>query len=141
MPDEPPFDEPPFNAEAIAAALAQVAAAQGDAASVAALAVSIPRLEKTGYDGWDDGTDLLTLYLEVPIPAFGQLFRVREDAQNRMLPVLKTIIDAYRHFRAIEVCIVPVEKAPSNWREHAIAWLRGEGVTNHSRFAHFSGGL
>lgn len=133
MPDEPPLDEPPFDAEAMAAALAQVATAQGDAASVATLAVSIPRLEKTGYDGWGDGTDLLTLYLEVPIPAFGQLFRVREDVQQRMLPVLKTIIDAYRHFRAVEVCVVPAEKAPSNWREQAIAWLRGEGVTNQGR--------
>jgi hypothetical protein len=72
------------------------------------------RLEKTGYDGWDDGTDLRTLYLEVPIPAFGQLFRVREDVQERMLPVVKTIIDPYRHLRAVGVRIVPAERAPSN---------------------------
>jgi hypothetical protein len=48
-------DERPFNADAIAAALAHVAVAQGDTASVAALAVSVPKLMETGYDNWNGG--------------------------------------------------------------------------------------
>ena len=128
MPDELPFD-----AEAIAGALAHVAAAQGDAASVAALAVSVPWFAINGYDNWDGGKHLLTLYLEVPIQTFGQLFRARETIEKNILDVLKTIIDVQPGFWATAVSIIPTDKVPSNWREQAIAWLRGEGVTNQGR--------
>jgi hypothetical protein len=87
--------DPPFNADTIAGALAYAAAAQGDAASVAALAASVPRFEKTGYDNWNGGIDLLTLYLEVPIQVFGQLVRVREDIQKGILDILKPLIESY----------------------------------------------
>lgn len=133
MSEEPPFDEPPFNAEAIAGALAHVAAAQGNAASVAALAVSVPKLRQTGYDNWNDEIYFLSLYLEVPMQAYGQLFRVREDIQKHLLEALKPMIDAYPHFRASEVFLVPADEALADWREHAKAWLRGEGVTNQGR--------
>jgi hypothetical protein len=128
-------EELPFDAEAIAAALAHVAAAQGDAASVAALAVSTPRLRQTGYDNWNGGTFFLTLYLEVPMQCYGQLFRVREDIQRCLLDALTPMIDAYPHFRASDVFVVPTpfDEAPADWREHAKAWLRGDGVTNQGR--------
>lgn len=123
----------PFDAEAIVGTLAHIAAAQGDAAAVAALAVSIPRLERTGYDNWNGGTDLLTLYLEVPTQIFAQLFRVREDIQKGLLAMLKPVIEAYPGYWATAVSIVPAEKPPSDWRERAMAWLRGEGTTNQGR--------
>jgi len=123
----------PFNAEAIAAALAHVAAAQGDAASVAALAVSVPNLMQTGYDNWNSGIYYLTLYLEVPIPSYGQLFRVREDIQKHLLEALKPMIEAYPEFRATDVFLVPADEAPADWRKQAVAWLCGEGVTNQGR--------
>ena len=126
-------DELPFDADAIAGALAYAAAAQGDAAAVAALAASVPRLEKTGYDNWNGGTDLLTLYLEVPTHVFAQLLRVREDVQRSIFATLKPIIESYPSYWAEAVSIVPTGKAPSNWRQQALAWLRGEGVTNQGR--------
>ena len=76
MSEEPPI---PFDADGIAGTLAHIAAAQGDAASVAALAVSVARLATTDYSGWNSDTEMLTLYLEVPTQIFAQLFRVRED--------------------------------------------------------------
>jgi hypothetical protein len=134
MPEEPDFfDEFPFNAEATAAALAHMAAAEGDTASVAALAVSVPKLMRTGYDNWNGGIHYLTLYLEVPIPSYGQLFRVREDIQKHLLKNLKPMIEAYSEYRAVDVFIVPADEAPADWRGHAEAWLRGEGVTNQGR--------
>jgi hypothetical protein len=126
-------DELPFNAEAIAGTLAHVAASQGDAAAVAALAVSVPWFEITGYDNWDGGKDLLTLYLEVPIQTFGQLFHARENIEKSILDVLKTIIDVHPGFWATAVSIIPADKVQSNWREQALAWLRGDGVTNQGR--------
>lgn len=77
-------EELPFDAEAIAGTLAHIAAGQGDAASVAALAVSVPQLKDgTGHDSWDGGRAPLRLYLQVPAQAFAQLFRLREDIQKR----------------------------------------------------------
>jgi hypothetical protein len=126
-------DEPPFNAEAIAAALAHAAIAQGDTASVAALAVSLPQLSVTGYESWNDGYHLLTLYLGVPPQAFGQLFHIRDDIQESILTMLKPIIAAYPGYMASAVAIVPADEAPSDWRKQTLAWLRGEGVTNQGR--------
>jgi very-short-patch-repair endonuclease len=134
MPEEAPFEELPFDADAIAAALAHVAVAQGDAASVAALAVSVPQLRVTGEDWYSHRrTDLLSLYLEVPIQAYGQLFRVREDIQERILAMLRPIIEAEPYYRASAVFIIPADQAPSNWREQVLAWLHGEDMTNQGR--------
>lgn len=127
MADEPAF---PFDPEAIAGTLAHVAAAEGDAASVATLTVSLPRLERTDSEY---GIEFLTLYLEVPSQVFAQLFRVREEIQSRLLAILRPVIGARAGYRASEVAIIPAERALSNWREMAIAWLRGEGTTNQGR--------
>jgi hypothetical protein len=81
----------------------------------------------------DDNTTLLTLYLEVSAALFGQLYRVHEDVQKHLLNMLRLIIDSYPGYRAWAVCIVPAAKAPANWHEQALAWLRGEGVNNQGR--------
>ena len=135
-------DELPFDGEAVAAALAYAAMAQCDATSVTALAVSTPRLEETRYENYygdrlsyRDGlcTTLLTLYLEVPAESFGQFYQVREGVQERIFDMLQPIIGSYPYCRASAVCIVPAAKAPANWHEQALAWLRGDGVTNQGR--------
>jgi hypothetical protein len=132
----PPFEHP-FNAEAIAAALAHAAATQGDAASVAALAVSLPKLRITGEGNWINDrlgwTQLLSLYLEVPPDAFGRLYQVREDVQRRIGDMFRPIIDAHRMYEGSDVFIVPADETPSDWRKQALAWLRGEGITNQGR--------
>jgi hypothetical protein len=121
-------DDPPFNAEAIAAALTHAATYQGYAASVTALAVSVPRLVIT-----NQFMHLLCFYLEVPARVFGQLFRLREEIQKNIFDMLQPIIGSYIPYQLEAVSIVPSEEAPSNWREQAVAWLRGEGVTNQGR--------
>jgi hypothetical protein len=141
MSDEPPF---PFDAEAIAAALAHAAMAQGDANCVTALAVSIPRLDVTGYADWQvtlayvpknyrDYIALLTLYLEVPTESFSKFYPVREVVQKKLFEMFQPIIASYPKFRASGVCIVPSSKGPENWRDRTLAWLRAEGVNNQGR--------
>jgi hypothetical protein len=142
MSDEPLVNEFPLNAESIAAALAHVAIAQGDAPTVTALAVSIPRLEVIGYEDGsgnryrypgDCDIAVLALYLEVPAASFGQISHVREEIQSCLWSVFRSIVDAYPHFNAAGVHIVPALKAPANWHEQALSWLRGEGVNNQGR--------
>jgi hypothetical protein len=141
MSDEPLFAHP-FNAEAIAAALAHAAMAQGDTTSVTALAVSTPRLEETGFEDHfghrqffyeNFYTTLLTLHLEVPAESFGQFYRVREDVQDIIVGMLEPVIASYPYYKASRVCIVPAVNAPTNWHEQALAWLRGDGVTDQGR--------
>jgi hypothetical protein len=108
--------------------------AQGDATSVTALAVSTPQLEETGYEDWNGYRYYsFTLYLEVPAESFGQLYRVREDVQHNLFQMLKPIIASYKYHSAEGVYIVPATNAPANWHEQALAWLRGDGVTNQGR--------
>jgi hypothetical protein len=127
-------DDLPFNADSIAAGLAHAAMAQGDATSVTALAVSTPQLEETGYEDWNGYRYYsFTLYLEVPAESFGQLYRVREDVQHNLFQMLKLIIASYKYHSAEGVYIVPATNAPANWHEQALAWLRGDGVTNQGR--------
>src|SRR5262245_42225377 len=117
------FKELPFDTEAITAALAHAAMAQGDAASVAALAVSIPRLEITGIDEDMENTYFyLTLILQVPIHTFGQLFPLREQIEASMSSVFEAIIRAYPCFFSERVSIVPVDEVPADWREQAVVW-------------------
>jgi hypothetical protein len=47
--------------------------------------------------------------------------------------MLRLVIDSYLGYRALGVYIVPAAKAPANWHEQALAWLRGEGVNNQGR--------
>jgi hypothetical protein len=139
--DDSRFDHP-FNAEAIAAALAHAAMEQGDTTSVAALAVSTPRSEATGYmddkgNVWNgyfsNCITLLTFYLEVPIASFGKFYRVREEVQNNLSEILSPIIMSYPQYRVDQARIVPATKAPDNWQQNALAWLSGEGVNNQGR--------
>ena len=136
MSDAPPFDHP-FNAEAIAAALAQLALAQGDTVSVAVLAGSVPRISVTIKGEWVNSRlrhfDAVSLYLNVPSETYGRLFRVREDVQEHILDMFRPIIEAETPYRALNVFIVPANEVLSDWREQAVAWLRGEGVTNQGR--------
>jgi hypothetical protein len=127
-------DDLPFNADSIAAALAHAAMAQGDATTVTALAVSTPRFVETGYEDWNDARYYsFALYLEVPAESFGQLYQAREGLQQILLQMLKPIIASYKYYSAEGVYIVPATNAPANWHKEALAWLRGEGVTNQGR--------
>jgi hypothetical protein len=132
-------DELPFDAEGIAAALAHAAMEQGDTTSVTALAVSSPRLEVTGYMDrkgrvWDSGgayhTTLIRLYLQVPAASFAKFYSVRDDVQKNLLEMFRPIIESYPQYMADEVRIVPSSKAPDDWQQNALAWLRGDGVNN-----------
>jgi hypothetical protein len=123
----------PFDANAIAGTLAHIAAAEGNTAAVAVLAVATPRIAISGHDNWDGGTDLLTLFLELPTPLYAQLLRRREQIQDDLLPMLKPIIEARPGYRASAVSIVPTDSAPDNWRDLAKAWLAGSGTSNQGR--------
>lgn len=123
----------PFDANAVAGTLAHIAAAEGNAAAVAVLAVATPRIEDSGHDNWNSGTDMLTLFLELPTQLYAQLFRRREQIQDDLLPMLKPIIEAYPGYWASAVSIVPTDSPPDNWRDLAKAWLAGSGTNNQGR--------
>ena len=131
MSDDFPLNRFPFDDEALVAALAQAAMDQGDAPTVTALALSTPRLLITKR--YMDGDKILTLYLEAPARVFGQLFRLREEIQTKIFDMLSPIIQSYVSYSLDAVSIVPSNEAPPNWHEQALAWLRGDGVTNQGR--------
>lgn len=128
-----PENQIPFDAEAIAGTLAHIAAEEGNTAAVAVLAVGKPRLAMTGYDNYDGGVDILTLYVELPTEVYAQLFRRREEIEQSIGPMLQPVINAYPGYWAGGVSLTPADSPPDNWREQAKAWLAGEGTNNQGR--------
>lgn len=60
----------PVAVDGLVATLAALFREQRDAETADLLLSAIPRIELTGYDGWNGGTDLYTLFLEVPVDRY-----------------------------------------------------------------------
>jgi hypothetical protein len=123
----------PIDADAIAGTLAHIAAAEGDTAVVAVLAVAEPQLVVTGFDNYDGGVEILTLYLNLPTEVYARLFRRREEIEANILPMLQPLIKSYPGYWASEALLCAAQAPPENWRELAKAWLAGEGTNNQGR--------
>ena len=60
----------PLDTNRVVGTLAALFREQGDKRLADLLASALGRIEQTGYDNWDGGTDIYTLYLEVPIEQY-----------------------------------------------------------------------
>ncbi|HEX8213050.1 MAG TPA: hypothetical protein VF584_22940 [Longimicrobium sp.] len=92
-----------------------------------------PELIVTGYDNYDGGVEILTLYLKLPTEIYARLFRRREEIEKSILPMLHPLINSYPGYWAAGASICAAQTPPANWRELAKAWLAGEGTNNQGR--------
>jgi hypothetical protein len=80
----------------LVATAAQIAQLQGATLEATILQQATPSLVETGYDGWNNGTTLFTLMLEVPIPTFAAVDEQREELEksirNRIAQIVRTEI-------------------------------------------------
>jgi hypothetical protein len=119
--------------ERILNGMAQAYADEGKAREVALLAYGKPRIEETNYDNWNGGTYGFTVYVEAPPHLYAQIAGVREQLERSMCDKAKDFTRMYEN-EYIQAWTI-VTELPNNdhWREEAIAWLRGEGITNQGR--------
>jgi len=89
---------------------------EGGAAEAADLVrAATPRAEETGYDNWDGGTTIWTVFLEVPTVAFARLGERRGKLEEQITARLKMILEtsAGAWFSA---SIIPKAVSTPGWR-------------------------
>jgi hypothetical protein len=74
------------------------------------------RAEQTGYDNWDGGTTIWTLFLRVPARDFAQLGSKREALEGQIDGRLKPVVEQFSS-DWISTKIAPKLEAKQNWRE------------------------
>lgn len=122
-------------ADPLVAAVARHYMILGDAYHVNILAVADSKLEQTGYDNWNGGTYLYTLYLSLPPRIFSE--------QSENIPALKKdlLVPAELMWVAVggdnhilqSIEILPILKTLPEWQQKALDWVNGSGVTNQGR--------
>ena len=70
-------------------------AAEGMTDAAEILRVSAVKVEETGYDNWNGGTTIWTIYLLVEPVAYAQLGTKRETLEEQINKRLKPILDQY----------------------------------------------
>lgn len=73
------------------------------------------RAEQTGYDNWNGGTELWTVFIELPPASYARLGSRREHLENQISSRLKIVIQPETQDR-YAISIVPSRDAPKNWR-------------------------
>lgn len=87
-----------------------------DMAEAAAIVRAYPaRAEQTGYDNWNGGTELWTVYFEVPPKDYARLGGRREQLEGQITARLKAVLepDSTDWYCA---SIIPARNVPRHWR-------------------------
>jgi len=105
---------------------------EGMEEAAAVLRSSTPRIEETGYDNWNGGTRIWTVFLSLDATVYAGLGTSRESLEeqigNRLKAVLEQFTDEWH-----SVKIVPEVKPRPEWRSS------GEGLSRKTRQNIFDG--
>jgi hypothetical protein len=125
----------PISVETFVATLARVAATKGDATSVALLTESTPSINWIDSDNnWGQTYNIYTLRLHISPDFFARLDDESEDIVTRLAELASRVSRAHDEFNTVNTILLAPALLPSEgWREHARAWLRGEGINNQGR--------
>lgn len=82
--------------------------------------------EQTGYDNWNGGTNIWTLYLRIPAREFARLGSKREAIEGQIDSRLKPLIEQFSS-DWISAKISPKLEPKENWRD------RGSDLSRHTR--------
>ncbi|NKK59258.1 hypothetical protein GFM44_25555 [Rhizobium leguminosarum bv. viciae] len=82
------------------------------------LRLSVPKIEETGYDNWNGGTTIWTIYLRMEPGAYARLGANREALEEQIYNRLKQVLEQYTE-DWFSVKIVPEVKPRPEWRQGA----------------------
>lgn len=80
------------------------------------LRLSSPRVEETGFDNWNGGTKIWTIYLQMAPAVYAKLGAKREAVEEQINNRLKVVLDPDTNDWA-SVKIVPEVKLRKEWRQ------------------------
>lgn len=123
-----PFIEQTENVIATASKLLEL---EGRTKEVAVLAMANAKTVQSGYDNWNGGTNLYTLYLQIPVKLYHRVFDEKEIIQKNILNIISFANDSINYYTSVEVTVQLTDDP--YWRENAKAWLRGDGINNQGK--------
>ncbi|WEX86573.1 abortive infection family protein [Sinorhizobium garamanticum] len=102
--------------EAYLATAAELLTAEGMIEAADALRKSTPKVEETGYDNWNGGTTIWTIYLRMEPATYAGLGANREALEEQISNRLKLILEQYTD-DWFGIKIVPEVKPRPEWRQ------------------------
>lgn len=122
----------PFSEEDLIASAVDALKVRGDARAIAVLIAGTSRLEHWNTD-W--GIDAWRLFVAVPVQLFYALSEDdRKATEVSMTEVVSPFFTSTPSDTLESVVLVPtVSQARVDWRDEALRFIRGEGVTNQGR--------
>ena len=105
----------PVDMENCLATAAQMLRAESMVEAADLLRRAEPSVEETGYDNWNGGTTVYTIYLRIDASAFATLGRRREALETQINERLKPIFEQ-RTGDWYSVTVAPKIEAQRNWR-------------------------
>lgn len=103
------------NYEAYLATAAELLTAEGMTEAADALRMAKPKVEETGYDNWNGGTSIWTIYLGMEPASYAKLGANREALEEQIINRLKQILEQFTD-DWFGVKIVPEVKPRPEWR-------------------------
>jgi len=119
-----PFDNP----EPALATTARLLDAENWRQAAAVLRTAQATFEQTGYDNWNGGTDIYTLWLRIAPEAYASLGSGRDTIQTQIQERLKPIIEQSSD-DWFSVRIAPLVTADTSWR------IQPGGIARRTRIA------
>ncbi len=99
-----------------------------DRAILELLASATYQIQQTGYDNWDGGLDLYTLYIFVPPSLYAEVSSSVEDIQEAILENAHAALISYQGSHLSHVIISPQIIEDDSWRNLARASVTAELV-------------
>ncbi|HTV40480.1 MAG TPA: toll/interleukin-1 receptor domain-containing protein [Candidatus Sulfotelmatobacter sp.] len=112
MSDEPP-QEFHLSTETVVATLLELFRAQGNRIACDVLENAKARIEETGYDNWDGGTFMFTLFLELPMKVFAHVESDVQKMEKLIAGKFAKVLPADGNQWLQEVAIRPVLEDPA----------------------------
>jgi hypothetical protein len=98
--------------DALIASLIEVFKHQGDTAPLTVLEKASATVELTDYDNWNNGTEIYTLLLNIPLGLFAVIESERHGLEKKISRKLDSILRTPDNARLTDVSIAPILKAP-----------------------------
>src|SRR5690242_2873004 len=107
--------EPADDIEPYLATAAELLRAEGMTAAAEILRTSAVRVEQTGFDNYNGGTSIWTVYLEIAPAAFAQLGDARGPLQEQIGKRLQSVVEQHSS-NWYGVTIAPKVQPMPEWR-------------------------
>lgn len=77
------------------ATVEELLAAERMTQAVNLLRLAVPRIERTGFDNWNGGTELWTVYLAIDAADYALLGTVKTSIEEQITQRLKAVLEPY----------------------------------------------